>query len=271
MLVLYSHPNEICFTFGSEWCIHWFSFPPHPIWWEQVLPKPFGSCSVGGGGVQYKWLRRWVHVQSACAWGMCGTCTSCAGAQRVGGGTREDRQRGCEGEGKGTCAEGRLGARASSADRQYHTSRVIKTRTNAYKPHLPRRCAGTPTGWHTQRSPPGSSLGDSPSQSGLLGETMAEVSPCPARGLCPGAPEPPACSVLLNIFLRETRGALGGTLSPTVLWRWDEGEVLHLSCASSAAARPWLEEPVPLPSLTTANTGFKALPALLYLNPKVGV
>ena len=30
-----------------------------------------------------------------------------------------------------------------------------------------------------------------------------------------------------------------------------------LSHASSAAARPWLEEPVLLLSLTTANTGFK--------------
>lgn len=51
-----------------------------------------------------------------------------------------------------------------------------------------------------------------------------------------------------------------------------------LSCASSDAARPWLEEPVLLPSLTIANTGFKEgmekrqklLPALLYLNPKAG-
>lgn len=72
--------------------------------------------------------------------------------------------------------------------------------------------AGTPASWRAQLLPAGSSLGEGPSQRGLLGEAVTELSPCRMPRPFPGAPgrlRAPQCLFERNVR-REAHGSPAG-------------------------------------------------------------
>lgn len=215
MLVLYFHSNAICFTYlrgvntGSP-------FPPTPFGGNKCFPNPSAHAV---------WLEEVFNTSSCTDGRTCselvpGACVVLVQAvlehsmsEAACGRTGSVEQSGYEGEGRGAVRKVHLApmqvaliGSTALAELSKHTQmRISPICLGAALAH-----AGAPAGWHAQLLPAGTSPGETPSQSGLLGEAAAELSPCPAPGLSPGAAgrlRVPQC-----LFERNTRREVPGPL-----------------------------------------------------------